>query len=145
MNRRFKTYIAVLCCLLAIKSMALSSHFVVCDFDSESNIEMLHSQKIAHAHESEAHVTEEAFHITTSCRDTSDELRYSECTPCSDTYITQEVTVSEKRSHIEIDFTFCTVSVNKINTPASILPDRIIEDTDFKTDTYHPTITVLRI
>ena len=145
MNRRFKTYIAVLCCLLAIKSMALSSHFVICDFDSESNIEMLHSQKIAHAHESEENTEEEALHHKKSCQNTSDEQQYTQCTPCSDTYITQEVTVSEIRSLTEIDFTFCTVSVNKIDIPASIVPYNIIENTDFKTDTYHPTITVLRI
>jgi hypothetical protein len=142
MKKGIKTYLVLLCCLLAIKSMALSSHFVICDFDSESNIEMLHSQKIAHDHHEEI---DDNDHHGSSCSSSAGEYQYSECESCSDTHISQEVNVSKKRPTTEIDFSFYYSSAEKIEIIASTITSDIIDDSDIKQTAYQPTITVLRI
>ena len=145
MKKGIKTFLVLLCCLLAVKSMALSSHFVICDFDSESNIEMLHSQKITHDHHEETDNHEQDGHHDSSCNNSAGEYQYSECTSCSDTHISQEVNVSKKRPSTEIDFSFYYSSAEKVEIIASTITSDIIDDSDIKQAAYQPTITVLRI
>lgn len=145
MKKGIKTYLVLLCSILAIKSMALSSHFVICDFDSESNIEMLHSQKIAHDHHEETDNHEQNEHYDSLCNSTAGEYQYSECESCSDTHIFQEVNVSKKRPTTEIDFSFYYSSAEKVAINTSTIFGYIINDSNIKQTAYQPTITVLLI
>ncbi|MBT3756150.1 MAG: hypothetical protein HOD64_08810 [Candidatus Cloacimonetes bacterium] len=145
MSKGNKTYIVILCCILALKSMAFSSHFVICDFDSESNVEMLHTPKVAHVHNDITEHNVPEMHSNSSCDSSFAEYQYSKCTPCSDTHIYHEVNVSQKRPSTEIEFSICCNYVDKIDIINNTVNNDIINNTDIRQTTYHPTITVLRI
>ena len=145
MNKIIKVYIVILCCILTVKSMVLSSSFVICDFDSRSNIEMLHTQKIAHAHNEDTDFDNHDEQLGSSCNNLTGEDQYSECIPCSDRHIYHEINLSQKRPSTKIDFSFYYRSVKKNDLIPSIINNNIIDNTDIRQLAYQPTITVLRI
>jgi hypothetical protein len=143
MNKIIKTYIIILCCILALKSIAFSSHFVICDFSSQSNVEILHTPKVAHDHNEVSKNNTNENH--SSCNSESTENQCSECPPCSDTYIYNEANVYKKRFSDEIDFSISYSFVEKISLAESIVNNYFIGNTDNIQIAYQPTITVLRI
>jgi len=143
MNKTIKTNIVILCCILALKSLAFSSHFVICDFESQSNVEIMHTPKVTHAHNEIAEHDDSQMH--SSCNYSFTEHQYSKCTPCSDTYIYNEANVYKKRFSVEIDFSISYRFAEKISLTESIVNNDFFGNTDIIQIAYQPTITVLRI
>lgn len=145
MNKKITAYLVIICCILTLKSMAVSSYFVICEFESESNIEMLHTQKIAHNHTEDTDFDHHSEYHNSYSNDLSDEYQYSECVPCSDTHIYYEVQVFQKRASSEKDFSLCRCVVTKIDNTTQITEHGIFNNTDIILTAYNPTITILRI
>ena len=145
MNSKVRFYIIIFCCILLMKSLVLHSHFVLCEFDTESSIEMLHTQKIAHEHNEDADFSDHVELLNLLCDTLTREFQYTECIPCSDTHVYYDFYHFLKRLSNENDYLYNSHSVDKIVTISLNVNSIFISNTDIRQSTYQPTITILRI
>lgn len=141
MFSQLKKVTVVVCCLLIILSSLFSTNTVLCQFESETNLEMHHSPKVIHNHEdkSEYHI-----HFDGNHHDCHSELEIESGENCSTCYDSDIINLQNliKINNISFDYQDDVTNVTNIHqiNKAFEFVSLNIENT-----TYYPEKTVLRI